>query len=339
MGLWTLIRGRRLLLDSISGKVVVTEKRDMTEPIYPFRWKIAERSQIATLLEATEALWEKEMDPYKRKFSRRRDRRAEMGRALPWWKRRLIPCCARVLSFCGDSDLVFVGRSPEILFDYMSGLLWDTSWRDRLTLLHFSSGRPGGPYIDPQYAGNIPMLRPYLESVGLSPHQLARRKHSIALVDIVASGDTFGALVKLLREWCEESGADWPACRRKIRIVGLLEQEKPSPHTRRWWQSASWVRMLEPANIKNVTISWLMFRSLGGDDPKTTISYSPELWGDADVQTPRRDLDTLSALWKAVALYDAGRSRTDRLALAREMSKQTGMRYPWFRELVLELKR
>ncbi|NLC24613.1 MAG: hypothetical protein GX776_09170 [Oxalobacter sp.] len=40
----------------------------------------------------------------------------------------MLPCCARIIAFAGNSDLVFVGRSPESFFDLLSGMLFDTTW-------------------------------------------------------------------------------------------------------------------------------------------------------------------------------------------------------------------
>ena len=54
-------------------------------------------------------------------------------------------CCARVLEAAanladpaGEADLLFVGRSPESLFDLLRGLCIGTTWFGRLHLLHFS---------------------------------------------------------------------------------------------------------------------------------------------------------------------------------------------------------
>jgi hypothetical protein len=71
----------------------------------------------------------------------------------------LARCCARVLAFAGDSDLVFVGRSPESLFDLLSGFLEGTSRAGRASLLNspFSccrvGARPMTAYVDYPPAG------------------------------------------------------------------------------------------------------------------------------------------------------------------------------------------
>src|SRR5918997_5672877 len=80
----------------------------------PFRWDLTRRNQLGNLI-AGERAW-----------------------AYDAFPDHLLPCCSRVLAFAGDSDLVFIGRSPESIFDHLSGLLFSTSWFDRLELLHFS---------------------------------------------------------------------------------------------------------------------------------------------------------------------------------------------------------
>jgi hypothetical protein len=85
---------------------------DLYQP--PFRWNIQRRSEMGGLLDGPPAP------------------------SYPGFLDDLLPCCARIIGFAGDSDLYFVGRSPESLFDHLSGLLLDSSWADRPRLLHFS---------------------------------------------------------------------------------------------------------------------------------------------------------------------------------------------------------
>src|SRR3954454_11432729 len=82
--------------------------------IRPFRWNLAKRSELGRLVEGLRPENE------------------------TWLEDALVPVLARVLAYSDDGDLFFVGRSPESLFDYLSGLLFDTSWAGRLHLLHYS---------------------------------------------------------------------------------------------------------------------------------------------------------------------------------------------------------
>lgn len=50
-----------------------------------------------------------------------------MLETFPGFQEQLLVACARVLALCDNSSLYFVGRSPESIFDHLSGLLFDTS--------------------------------------------------------------------------------------------------------------------------------------------------------------------------------------------------------------------
>ena len=80
----------------------------------PFRWDIKRREQLGSLVDV----------PVEYPF--------------PGLIPGLRHACARILALSEDSDLVFVGRSPESFFDYLSGMLLGTSWAGRLCLLNVS---------------------------------------------------------------------------------------------------------------------------------------------------------------------------------------------------------
>src|SRR5215475_5530050 len=77
----------------------------------PFRWNITNQRYLGSLVEG------------------------EQATTYDCFLNQLLECCARVLAFADDSDLIFVGRSPESIFDHLNGLLYDTSWSRRLELL------------------------------------------------------------------------------------------------------------------------------------------------------------------------------------------------------------
>src|SRR4051795_10636882 len=80
----------------------------------PFRWNLARREQLGSLVEG------------------------EPAALHDAFVAELRECCVRVLAMAGDSRLVFVGRSPESLFDYLSGTFAETGWEGRCTLLNLS---------------------------------------------------------------------------------------------------------------------------------------------------------------------------------------------------------
>jgi hypoxanthine phosphoribosyltransferase len=280
------------------------------EIIRPFRWDVTRRSQLGSLPAVDVS------DPY------------------PEFEEDLLACSARVLAFAGDSDLVFVGRSPHALFDLLSGLLLDTSWQERLRLLNVSLRRVESPDQDQLHA-----IRPYLAEAGFGPHGLARRGRPLALVDVVDTGETFGLLLQFVKEWCDEASVEWHAVARKIRIVGLTWREKTSPKTWRWQQHAEWVERLRPSEIKNVSLPPRLATYLAAEAPKTSQAFTPSRWSDEDVTKPARQDEAREALALAVRLFDLGRVKDARLSFARALAREPAMTERWFRSLILEIRR
>lgn len=308
------------------------------QPIYPFRWDIMKRSQLGRLLDGPVA------DPYawieqELTGSPWNDSPRTGSAQYAWFMRELVRSGARALAFAGDADLYFVGRSPESLFDYLSGLLFGTPWAGRPHLLHFSARGYSLTGIAQSDPAAVHEFRRYLAHLALDPPGLVRRERPVAFVDVVASGGTLEQLIGFLYQWCRELGGDWDAVRRKLRIVGLTPQAKTSPKTWRWQQHADWVARLEPGAIKNVAIPGGFFYYLAGAQTKLTQSFPPWRWADPTITLPRYDTPTLMALGRAVALFDAGRARAHRARFARELSRQPAMAHAWFRALVRELNR
>jgi hypothetical protein len=306
------------------------------QPIYPFRWDITKRSQLGRLLD------EPVMDPdvwLQEEVSRLRG--GSGGRFwveyARWIEAELLRATARTLGYAGNSDLYFVGRSPESLFDYLSGLLLATSWAERSHLLHFSMSYTDTSELAREYPAELGEMRRYLTHLQLDPAGLLQRDRPVAFVDIVVSGRTLGNLIRLLHGWAGETGADWKAIQRKIHLVGLTERTETSPKTWRWQQHAPWVALLMPGAVKNVSIPADLLHYLGGQQAKVTQSFPPWRWADPSITLPQYDPPTLMALRRAVAFFDAGRTRAHRQRFARALSRQPAMAHAWFRDLVHEL--
>jgi hypothetical protein len=278
--------------------------------IRPFRWDITRRSQLGSLPEV------------------------ELPETYPQFEEDLLTCSARILAFAGDSDLVFVGRSPQPLFDLLSGLLVETSRSDRLRLLNVGLRRVEAPSEE-----QLRAIYPYFAEVGLEPGALAGGGQVTALVDVVDTGETFGTLLTFLKGWSDTALVDWRAVAGKIRIVGLTWREKTSPNTRRWQQHAEWVERLRPREIKNVSVPPRLGTYLAADVPKTNYSFTPSWWGEEEVTRPVRDHEARQALALAVRLFDLGRLTETRRRFARALASEPAMRESWFRSLILELKR
>lgn len=138
----------------------------------PFRWDLTREEQLGRLVKtAMPSEWD----------------------AKPL--EELERCCAKVAAYAGNSRLVFVGRSPESLFDYMSGLLTDTSWADRLILFYFSMRFLDEQRLRREHSSALSAMRAYMQQLDLHPQALTNSKLPIAFVDLVASGETFHNLI------------------------------------------------------------------------------------------------------------------------------------------------
>jgi hypothetical protein len=279
----------------------------------PFRWDLARQEQLGRLIEGP------------------------MAESYAAFLDDLRDCCARVVAFCGNADLVFIGRSPESIFDYLSGLLSDTSWADRCTLFLFSMrcALRGDTAPSPSALGAI---RDQFRSADIGPEQLLRRPRPVAFVDIVYTGETLGNFVGLLLAWTREIRADEAAVKGKMRFVGITMREKTSPKTWRWQQHVAWARAF-PSAIMNVSVPFRLYRYLGDDQEKVTPSNTPGRWGEESLRRPPRDPRHLKALRLAYHLYCLGRTPEHRRAFAGRLTDQPAMRESWFRNLVQEMKR
>lgn len=280
----------------------------------PFRWNLTNRNHLGSLVEGEAAV------------------------SYPEFLEHLLPCCSKVLAFSSDSDLVFIGRSPESIFDHLSGLLFDTSWRDRLELLHFSMRFREEKAIRQEHPEAINAMREYLRHLGLHPEGIATRVRPAAFVDLVLTGDTFGRLVTFLRNWTTSAAYDWNAVKRRFRLIGITERTKTSPKTWRWQQQASWVSCLQSGSIKNVSIPRALWQYLGNYQFKVSPSYTPSRWGDPTLSVPTRSDEQMRALRLAYDLFEFGRTRERRQQFISLLVKEPAMKHQWFRDLVREIQ-
>ena len=280
----------------------------------PFRWDLTRRNELGSLVVG------------------------EAATTYESFPDHLLACCSRVVAFAGDSDLIFVGRSPESVFDHLSGLLFDTPWFSRLELLHFSMRFREEAEIRKEYPGAVKAMRAYLERLGLHPGSLAARERPVAFIDLVATGDTFGRLVAFLHNWSQEIGYDWNAARRRLRLVGITERRKTSPKTWRWQQHAAWLPLLGKGAVKNVSIPFDLWNYLGNYQDKVSLSYTPSRWGDSALASPTHYERQLKALRLAFKLFESGRARGQREQFVSLLVREPAMKYAWFRMLVQELR-
>ncbi len=252
-----------------------------------------------------------------------------------YYSSQLLTCCARVIALGSNCDLVFVGRSPESIFDHLSGLLWNTRFKERLTLLHFSHR---ANQDEEGWQEALQALREYFTSIRLDPDSLIHRDRPIAFVDLVSSGTTFYRLIELLKNWCHETAIDWSAVRKKIRIIGIVQRTKTSPNTARWQQCSEWKNVLAPGAIKNVSIDKYFWGYLGDYQKKSTISFHSRQWAQEQAYAPVRNEDTLIGIQNALYWFEAGSSRERRLQFAQLLSQQPEMKEAQLRNVVISLR-
>ena len=289
--------------------------------VVPFRWDVRRREQLGRLLDVP-------APP-----------RPPGGGAVPF--RELLPevrdSAARVLARAGDARLVFVGRSPENLFDYLTGILAHTSWADRCDLLSVSI--PWGDVHAVLPRDTVQGLHAHVRALALSPAEIAASPRPVALVDLVSSGNTFGSLSATLATWARHEGVDVNAVRRRLRFVGITRRTKNSPNTWRWFQRASWAADFPRAALRGVSVPYWFWTELGNYQDKTMRSNGAEHWGTDALMHPPRDPEAIEALKTAVRIHERARTRDERERFAAALTAREEMREPWLRSLVVEIRR
>ncbi|HEY0019002.1 MAG TPA: hypothetical protein VGC13_22060 [Longimicrobium sp.] len=290
----------------------------MKQPgVVPFRWDVRRREQLGRLLDAPspKRLWR------------------------PLGFRHLLPevrgASARVLARAGDARLVFVGRSPENLFDYLTGTLADTPWADRCALLSVSMGG----MLDWVPAPALRALRQQHEALGLHPAEIASAPRPIAFVDLVSSGGTFGEMSAFLCRWARDEGVDVNAVRRRLRWVGITKRTRNSPNTWRWFQQVDWAGDYPRGALRGVSVEYWFWSWLGNHQDKTMPSNTYNRWGTEDLARPDHAPERLEALRVAYKLHEKARTRAERERFVAELVERQEMREPWLRSLVVALRR
>lgn len=291
--------------------------------VVPFRWDVRRREQLGRLTEAGTSPRPYWFPP-------------------PHWDEtfaEIRTASARVLARAGDARLVFVGRSPESLFDYLTGALADTSWADRLDLLSVSM-----PYGDVHANPDVPRtavegLRAMLRALRLSPAEIASAPRPVALVDVVNRGGTFASLAETWAGWARSEGLDPNAVRRRLRFVGMTVRTKNSPNTWRWFQRSGWTEHFPRGALRGVSIPGWFWGYLGNYQEKMMPSNDFTRWGTEDLSRPVHEPEAFNALRTALRIHEQARARDERARFASLLTSREEMREPWLRSLVLEIRR
>jgi hypothetical protein len=280
----------------------------------PFRWDLARRQQLGSLLDGARA------ESYRGFFD---DLRA---------------CCVRVVAAAADGDMVFVGRSPESIFDYVSGALGGTSWSGRAVLLNFSMRYETAEEVARTNPSGLRAMGDQLAALGLSPGEIAASARPKVLVDLVAGGGTFGHLLELLEHAARHGGVDGAAVRRRIRFLGITERSKNSPNTWRWYQRAAWAGRLPRRALRSVSVPYRLWTYLGNYQKKVGRWHPPLFWGAEDLLHPPRESESLEALRLAYTIHERASEPGERRRFASALAAQRELREPGVRRLVLALR-
>ena len=244
--------------------------------------------------------------------------------------------CARVLALSGNANLVFVGRSPESLYDYLSGVLEGTSWEARCGLLNYSNRYQPLKQLRSLHPASVKAMREQLRWFGLDPHALQSRGGT-AFVDLVYQGSTLGLLTDFLLSWAKEEGLDDSTIKCGLRFVGVTRRTKTSPKTWCWQQQVPWALEFPSRAIKNVSIPESLWCYLGNEQPKVFQSNPPAKWTDSSIQLRSR-FGVRTSGQVALYLYQQGRDREERKAFVKLLAVEPAMRHRWLRTLASEIR-
>lgn len=283
-------------------------------PTKPFRWNVARREQLGDLSAVPPAA------------------------AYDGFLDDLRLAAAKVLARAGARELVFVGRSLESMFDYLSGALESVDGAPTLTLLQFSCPRGSADELARQHPAELAALHSYFAAERLDPASLAVTTGRVAFVDVVSSGATFATLTDLMRHWSRAAGVDLAAAFHHVAFLGVTEQKKTSPNTWRWWQRPPWSDLPMKPAAASVSVPYRFWSHVADRESKVTPSHRLQHWAEPLPASAMRLTEHHSALRRAVELYDLARTRPERLRLARYLSRMPEMRDEPVRALALGLK-
>ena len=278
----------------------------------PFRWDFSRAEQLGRLSEGP------------------------LPEAYPDFLEDVKAAAARILAFSEDGYIVFIGRSPESIYDYLSGAFSKSPKVEDFVLLNVSNRyeiiQKSGRHRAEAYAA----AKVHFSGCAVAPQQILARSKPTILVDLVAHGSTFKNLTKLLLTWADEEGIPQNQLLQKLAYRGLTSKTHTSPNTYRWHQHAEWIESLHIRNIKNISIPYRLWDYLGNFQPKTMPTNPPASWNSEQLLEPPRQEGNILALRQAYHLYQTGAA--EGRVFAGLLAKEEAMAESWFRSLTLQLK-
>ena len=278
----------------------------------PFRWDISRKEQLGRLIEG------------------------DRSPAYKGFRDDLRVCCARLMAFSNNGYLVFVGRSPESVFDYLSGAFEGMRKADELVHLNISNRYVSVQQIGELNAESVEALADHFRKCALSPEDIVSRKSRTLFTDLVAYGGTFGHIATFLFSWARKANVPVKELRAKLGFLGITSRSKTSPKTWRWQQNVDWVKTLRVGNIKNVSITVQWWDYLGNWQMKVSATNRPGDWASDAILEPPRMESNVRALRRAFDLYSSGSREKERFSEL--LSQESAVEEEWFRRLISELR-
>jgi len=276
----------------------------------PFRWDIKKREQLGQLLDG------------------------EIATFYSGYLKELRVCSAKVLEYSDDRRMVFVGRSAENIFDYLSGILENTLFENRVEILNISNRFYQIKALAKEAPDSYYALKQHFEALGISPKQLIADKHGICFVDLVSEGFTFDRLFEFVEWWCNEESIDKQSVWRKIKFLGITGRSKNSPNTYRWYQHAGWLKYKYKIASQSISISQRMWHYMGNIQCKVTETNKPDSWTNDEILVPPREKEQLKALRLAYIIYHrALKERKDLFVLSKPPKEK------WLKDLFLAIRK
>jgi len=251
----------------------------------PFRWNLTKQEQLGTLLDGDRAT------------------------AYTGFFDELQECAAKLVVAAKPYDFVFVGRSPESIFDFLTGAFETTPYERKLVHLNISNRFKSINQIKGEMAFNFEGLKTHFKELSLSPSDIVRHDSGVCFIDLVYSGGTYEQLFFFLEDWCNEEKEDFNAMKKKMRFLGITSRTKNSPNTWRWQQHADWVKAHPQVSVKNVSVSPHLWSYLGDRQDKVEKPNTPQKWGSDSLLLPPRGEKNLRALRLAFDVYSFGKEK------------------------------
>jgi hypothetical protein len=280
--------------------------------VVPFRWNIRSRAELGELIDDSV-----ELDRY--------------------FLDDIRQCAARIMQFADDGKLVFVGRSLDSIHDYLSGLLGQTEWRDKLVYLSISLYGEHIETLSHKDPKGFEAFKAHFTALGLDPLSVKNSTDKINLVDVVSSGGTFGELYAFYKRWAQSLHEDVPAVLRKLRFLGVVFRTKNSPHTDRWQQNVEWTKELSHQALKNISVERTFWYWIANYQAKMARSNRPMNWYWEPLKKSEHTEDTIKAIQFSYGLYQLAQTTEEKAEFKRLLQNDQAVKEGWLRSLLLKI--